>query len=323
MKITILNGKTIREEHLLWDYLEKQGECKHYNNVDSDYLKENSSLIDDTDLIISSAVSYNKTLLSKCKNLKYLGLLATGYSNIDLEYAKNKGIIVTNIPKYSGIMVAQWTATLMLAITGNLKFYSYLAKSGQWNETRKFHTTSKPIVELYGKTLGIIGYGDIGRKVGKIFKALGLNIVINDILNITADGVFDKQISLNELLNVSDCISINCPLNNNTSMLLSKNEFNQMKDGVFIVNTARGEIIDEEELYKAICSRKVAAAGLDTLKDETMKKYNPLFSLENCLITPHIGGASSNSMERLLSIALNNVKSFIENEPVNVVNSDL
>lgn len=253
-------------------------------------------------------------------NLKYIGVLATGYNIIDIEYARQKGITVTNIPGYGTEAVAQMTFALLLEITNHVSHHSDQVKDGQWAKREEWCFWDHPLMELYGKTMGIIGYGNIGKKVGHIGKAFGINI-ISSTNNPKKESKEDKMkyVSQDELFANSDIISLNCPLTEKTKGIINAESISKMKDGVIIINTSRGGLIVEEDLAKALKIGKIKGAGLDVLVEEPIKDNNPLLKLENVIITPHISWAPLETRRRLIGMAVDNLRGFIDGKALNII----
>lgn len=320
MNIIVINGKEIEKSSSIWSKIENFGNVKYYDGIDLNDQKNIVKLIGDSEIVLSSKIKYPRTVLEKLPNLKYIGILATGYNIVDYEYSNKNGITVTNIPSYSSPMVAQHAIMLLLAVAHNTKFYTEFVKDGYWFECRKYHRSTKPLIELENKILGIIGYGEIGKSTAIKAKGLGMNILIYDVEQKYKDGIFDEQVSFDELIYNSDVVSIHCPSTKYTENMINKNVLSKMKKRSILINTARGEIVNEQDLYEALKNNLIFGAGLDTVKNEPIKVDNPLLTLDNCIITPHIGCASNEAMERLFEIAYQNLKAYINGCPINVVN---
>jgi glycerate dehydrogenase len=275
----------------------------------------------------SEVVFSNKTPLPAeafqyMPNVKYIGIFGTGYNIVDIEAAKKRGIVVTNVPTYGTGTVAQMAIALLMELCHHIGAHSEAVNRGEWTRNADWCFWHYPIVELDGKTLGIVGFGRIGQRVGKIAQALGMNVLVYDryqIKGLESDTL--KYVELDELLNKSDVISLHCPLFKDTKGIVDKNNITKMKDGVMIVNNSRGELIVEEDLAAALNSGKVAGAALDVVSSEPIQAGNPLLKAKNCIITPHISWASKEARQRLLDIATNNFRKFIEGTPINVVNN--
>ena len=254
-------------------------------------------------------------------NVKYIGVLATGYNIVDIEAAKELGITVTNIPTYGTDSVAQMVFAHLLEICHHVAAHSDAVKNGEWTNNVDWCFWKYPLIELAGKTMGIIGYGRIGQAVGRVAQAFGMKVLANDKYpNKDLESDTLKYVELDELLANSDVISLHCPLFEENKGMINKDSIAKMKDGVIIINTSRGPLIVEDDLAEALNSGKVYAAGLDVVSTEPIKADNPLLKAKNIFLTPHIAWAPKESRQRLMDIAVNNLKQFLEGSPVNVVN---
>ncbi|WP_027340855.1 D-2-hydroxyacid dehydrogenase [Halonatronum saccharophilum] len=317
MKIVVLDGKVLNPGDLSWEGLEKLGDLKVYDRTPEDKIIER---VGDAEIIFTNKTFLKREVLSKLINLKYIGVLATGYNVVDVEAAKDLGIVVTNIPAYSTDSVAQFVFALLLEICHNVGEHSKSVKKGEWANARDFSYWNHPLMELAGKKFGIIGYGSIGKATGELAKAFGMEVLAyNKGKNKgkVIDGV--KHIDFDELLEKSDVISLHCPLFDSTRGMINKETIARMKDGVILINTARGPLIVEEDLARALNDEKVRAAGLDVLSKEPATKDNPLLKAKNTIITPHIAWAPKEARERLMNIAVKNLESFLDGEIVNSV----
>jgi glycerate dehydrogenase len=247
--------------------------------------------------------------------VRYIGVLATGYNVVDIKAASETGITVTNVPAYGTDAVAQYAIALLLEICQRVGHHSNAVKDGRWSSSPEWCFWDYPLIELAGKTFGVIGYGRIGRAAGRIATALGMNVIAYDV-NPSGEGDF---VSLDELLAASDVISLHCPLLPETEGLISKSTITKMKDGVIIINNSRGPLIVESDLAGALNSGKVYAAGLDVVSIEPIRPDNPLLTAKNCLITPHISWAPKETRKRLMDIAVGNLQAWMEGRAMNVV----
>ncbi|MCL2398474.1 MAG: D-2-hydroxyacid dehydrogenase [Defluviitaleaceae bacterium] len=314
MKIVVLDGYTENPGDLSWEGFEKLGKFIVYDRVPHQK-DEIINKIDNADAVITNKVPITQEIIAACPSIKYIGLLSTGYNVVDIEAAKAKGIPVTNIPAYGTDTVAQFTIGLLLEICLNIGHHNAEVVAGRWEKSIDFCFWDYPQIELAGKTMGIIGYGNIGKATGQIASALGMKVIAN---NKSAKG--KNLVSLDELLAQSDVISLHCPLTPENEKLINKETIAKMKDGVIILNTARGALVDEKDLADALNSGKVYAAGVDVVSVEPIKKDNPLLKARNCYITPHIAWAAKEARARLMNIAVENLKAFIDGKPINVVN---
>lgn len=314
MKIVVLDGYTLNPGDLSWSELESLGDLIVYDRTES---KDIVSRLLDADIVFTNKTPLDRKTLTSCKRLKYIGVLATGYNVVDVECAKELGITVTNIPSYGTEAVAQFAISLLLEICGRVGHHDASVHSGQWSKSIDWCYWDYPLITLSGKTMGIIGYGRIGRVTGRIAKALGMNVLAYD--NFHLDEFAGDYTDLDSLLSSSDVVVLHCPLFPETKEIINKNTISKMKDGVIIINNSRGPLIQEYDLAFALNSGKVYAAALDVVSTEPIKEDNPLLKAKNCIITPHISWASKESRGRLLDIAVENLKAFISGNPVNKV----
>ena len=319
MKIVILDGYTENPGDLSWAGLEALGELTVYDRTPFDE-DEILKRIGDADYLYTNKTPLSRNVIEKAPNLKFIGVLATGYNVVDVAAAKDKGIPVTNIPTYGTAAVGQFAIALLLEICHHVGHHSQAVHEGRWESNPDFCFWDYPLIELAGKTMGIIGFGRIGQVTGKIAKALGMNVIAYDNYQSDAGKAIADYVSLDEVLTTSDVISLHCPLFPETQGMINKDSIARMKDGVIILNNSRGPLIVEQDLADALNSGKVYAAGLDVVSTEPIKGNNPLLGAKNCFITPHISWAPKESRQRLMDIAVDNLKQFIAGNPVNVVN---
>ena len=314
MKITVLDGYTTNPGDLSWDWLEKLGECTVYDRTPSELVAERTK---DCDIVITNKTPLRKELLETLPKLKYVGLLSTGYNIVDWEYCKEKGIPVCNIPSYSTAAVAQLVFALILELTNSVGIHSSSVHSGEWSECKDFCYWKTPLTELDGKTIGIIGFGKIGKTVAKIAAAFGMNVLASTNHPAPFENVefYEKD----ELLARSDFVSLHCPLTPLTEGMVNAEFISKMKPTAILINTSRGQVVDENALANALKNGEIAGAGLDVLSVEPPKSDNPLFGLKNCFITPHIAWAGFETRARLMKICRKNVEAFISGKPINIV----
>lgn len=318
MKIVVLDGYTLNPGDLSWDELKDLGELTVYDRTPANKVIER---IGDADIVYTNKTPITKEILDSCPNIKFIGELATGYNNIDIIAAKNKNIPVCNIPTYGTNAVAQFAMALLLELCHHVGEYSDEVKNGEWTNNMDWCFWNHPMVELDGKTMGIIGFGRIGQRTAKIAQALGMNILaFSNNRRSEFETETCKYADLEELLEKSDVISLHCPLFPETKGIINKDTINKMKDGVMIINTSRGQLIVEEDLRDALNAGKVAGAACDVVSSEPIKLDNPLLSAKNIIITPHIAWAPKESRQRLMNIAVDNLKAFISGNPINIVN---
>lgn len=318
MKIVILDGYTLNPGDLSWDGLKQFGEVTLYDRTPVDKVVERSK---GADVIFTNKTPVNAAALNSLPDLKYIGVLATGYNIVDILMAKEKGITVSNVPGYGTPSVVQLTFGLLLELCLRVQRHSDAVAAGRWSSAVDFCFWDYPLVELTGKTMGIIGFGHIGKQVADVATAFGMK-VIGTSRNRTDQSHRSnfKWAEIPELLEQSDVVSIHCPLTPETKGLINKENLQRMKSSAFLLNTSRGPVIIEEDLAEALNNNKIAGAGLDVLSVEPPAKDNPLFSAKNCIITPHIAWATKEARARLMEITVGNLTAYKNGNPVNVVN---
>lgn len=316
-KIVVLDGYTENPGDLSWDALAALGELTVYDRTPADKIIER---IGDADIVYTNKTPLSRETLDSCKNIRFIGVLATGYNVIDVDAAREKGIIVSNIPTYGTDAVGQFAIAMLLEICHHIGHHDQAVHEGRWTNNDDWCFWDYPLIELAGKTMGIIGFGRIGQATGRIAKALGMKVIAYDSYQNEAAKTIGKYVDLDTLLRTSDVIALHCPLFPDTNGIINKDTIAKMKDGVIILNNSRGPLIVEEDLTEALDSGKVYAAGLDVVSTEPIKADNPLLGAKNCLITPHISWAPRESRQRLMDIAVDNLKQFLAGNPVNVVN---
>lgn len=318
MKIVVLDGYSLNPGDLSWNGFENLGDFTCYDRTEA---KDILTRIADAEVVITNKTPLNAETISTCPKLRYIGVLATGYNVVDVKAAASKDIAVCNIPTYGTTAVAQFAFALLLNICHHVQDHSNAVFQGQWSKSPDFCFWNFPLTELAGKTMGIIGYGRIGQATGKIAQAFGMNVLAFDAYQ-NPDLVCEsmKYGSLDELFGQSDVISLHCPLFESTEGIINRDNIAKMKDGVILINTSRGPLIVEKDLAEALNSGKVRAAGLDVVSSEPISENNVLLKAKNCLITPHIAWAPIESRSRLMDIAVDNLKAFIDGKTVNKVN---
>lgn len=316
-KIVVLDGYTLNPGDLSWDSLKALGEVTVYDRTPA---AEAAARIGDADVVYTNKTPITRAILDACKNIRFIGVLATGYNVVDVVAAKEKGIPVCNIPTYGTAAVGQFAIALLLEICHHVAHHSDAVHGGRWESNADWCFWDYPLIELAGKTMGIIGFGRIGQATGAIAKALGLHVIANDSYPNDAGRAIAEYVDLDTLLKTSDVIALHCPLFPETEGIINKNNIAKMKDGVIILNNSRGPLVVEQDLADALNSGKVYAAGLDVVSSEPIKGDNPLLKAKNCIITPHISWAPKESRGRLMDIAVENLAQFIKGTPVNVVN---
>lgn len=279
--------------------------------------KNVAEAIKDTDVVLCNKTPMTAENMSGAKNLKFIGLFATGYNNIDLDYTNTHGITVCNAGSYSTSAVVQHTFALLLEMTNRVAKYNEFTHKNGWCESETFSPFIYDIMELSGKTMGIVGYGSIGKAVANVARTFGMNVIVNT-RTVREDGI-TKFVSFDELLEKSDIISLHCPLNKQSEKLFNAETFAKMKQGAYFINTARGGIVDEVALADSLKSGHLGGAAVDTIAVEPMRNDCPLKDAPNLLITPHVAWAPKETRERLVGIVYNNLKNFIDGKPTNVV----
>lgn len=320
MKIVVLDGYTENPGDLSWDELGKLGELVVYDRVsyvDAPVIREK---IGDADIVITNKTPLTKETFDACPNIKAVAVLATGYNVIDYAYAKEKGIPVMNVPTYGAQIVGQYAVGLLLEICSHFAHHDAAVKEGRWEHNDDWCFWDYPMIELYGKTAGIIGLGRIGQSTAKILNALNMKVLAFDTYETEAGRALAEYVDLDTLLAQSDVIFLHCPLFPSTEGIINKDNIAKMKDGVILINNSRGQLVAEQDLADALNSGKVYAAGLDVVSTEPIKGDNPLLSAKNCLITPHISWAAQAARQRIMDITVDNVKAFLNGQPTNVVN---
>ena len=320
MKIVVLDGYTENPGDLSWGGLEALGEVTVYDRtsyVEDPLIVER---IGDAEVIVINKTPISKATIDACPNLKCIAVLATGYNVVDYNYAKEKGIIVQNVPTYGTASVSQFSIALLLEICHHIGHHSESVHAGNWANNIDWCYWDYPLIELEGKTIGIIGFGRIGQQEGKIAKALGMNVIAYDLYPNDFGRQVGEYVSLDELYARADVITLHCNLTPENTGMINKEAIAKMKDGVILINNARGQLIDEQDVTDALNSGKIAAAGLDVVYTEPIKADNPLLGAKNCLITPHISWAPKESRQRIMDITASNIKSYIDGAPANVVN---
>ena len=318
MKIVVLDGYTLNPGDLSWDKLFELGEVVLHDRTPADKIKERSL---NADVLITNKTPLTEETINDLPHLKYIGVLATGYNIVDTSAAKRRNIIVTNVPAYSTMSVAQLTFALLLELCHHVQKHSDSVMEGKWAESVDFSNWDFPLIELSGKTLGIIGFGNIGKKVADIATVFGMNIIAASRHETDqSERINFRWAEIDEVLAQSDIVSIHCPLLPETKGLINAESLKRMKRSAFLLNTSRGHVVVEPDLADSLNNGIIACAAIDVLSIEPPLKDNPLFKAKNCLITPHIAWATKEARGRLMDIAVNNLAAFINGKRVNVVN---
>lgn len=311
--IVVLDGYTLNPGDLSWDAVSAFGNLTVYDRTPENKTAER---IGNAEIVLTNKTPLTKQIFEQCPNIKYIGVLATGYNVVDVQAAKEKGITVTNIPTYGTTAVAQYAIALLLEICHHVGSHGQSVKNGQWTKSEDFCYWNYPLIELAGKTMGIIGFGRIGKALAEIAKALGMKVIYHDSQIVNSEY---EYCDLDTLYAKSDIISLHCPLFESTKGIINKSSILKMKDGVIIINTSRGPLINEGDLAEALDSKKVYYAAVDVVSTEPIPADNPLLRAENCIITPHIAWAPKESRQRLMDITADNIMRFLKGNPVNTV----
>ena len=320
MKIVVLDGFTENPGDLSWEGMEKFGELTVYDRtsyVDSPLIAER---LGDAEVAVINKTPITKATIDACPNLKCIAVLATGYNVVDYNYAKEKGIIVQNVPTYGTQIVGQYAVGLLLEICSHYGHHDKTVKEGRWESNVDWCYWDYPMIELYGKTAGIIGLGRIGQATAKILNALNMKVIAYDAFQSESGKQVAEYVDLDTLLAQSDVIFLHCPLFPETEGIINKDNIAKMKDGVILINNSRGQLVVEQDLADALNSGKVYAAGLDVVSTEPIKADNPLKTAKNTIITPHISWAAQAARQRIMDITVENIQSYADGNPVNVVN---
>lgn len=320
MKIVILDGYYLNPGDLSWDSLKSMGDTTIYDRteyVDATIMDR----IRDADAVFTNKTPLTKYTINASQKLKFIGILATGYNVVDITAAKARDIIVSNIPTYGTASVSQMAIAMLLELCHHVGAHNHAVQEGEWGKNPDWCFWKYPLVELAGKTMGIIGFGRIGQRTGHIAQALGMNVLAYDkVLTKLEETDTLHFTDIDNLFQRSDVISLHCPLFPDTSGIINKKNIAKMKDGVFIINNSRGGLVVESDLAEALKKGKVGGAALDVVSKEPIKQDNPLLGIDNCIITPHMSWAPKESRQRLLDIAVENLKTFMVGSPQNVVN---
>ena len=320
MKIVVLDGYTENPGDLSWSGLEALGEVTVYDRtsyVDAPIIAER---IGDAEIVVLNKTPITKATIDACPNIKMIAVLATGYNVVDYDYAKEKGIPVCNVPTYGTASVGQYAIALLLEVCHHIGHHSNTVFEGKWQNHIDWCYWDYPLIELDGKTAGIIGFGRIGQTTGRIAKALGMNVIAYDLYPNESGKAIAEYVDLETVLTQSDVLFLHCNLTPENTGLINKENIAKMKDGAILINNSRGQLIDEQDVTDALNSGKLAAAGLDVVYTEPIKADNPLLGAKNCIITPHMSWGAKEARQRIMDITVDNVKSYLEGAPKNVVN---
>ena len=316
MKIVILDGYSVNPGDLSWEELEECGDLTVYDRTNTeDILKRTKN----ADAILTNKVVISSEIINKLPNLKYIGVLATGYNVVDIEAAKKRGITVTNVPAYSTNSVVQMTFAHILNLTNRVAHYAHENRKGKWSASPDFCYWDTNLGEIAGKTLGVVGLGNIGYRVACIARDFGMDVFACTSKNSAdlPDGI--QKVTFNGLLGISDILTLHCPLTPQTKEMINKDTLSQMKRGALLINTGRGALVNDKDVAQALCEGQLGGYGADVMTQEPPKPDNPLLSAPNAYLTPHIAWATLEARKRLVSIASANVAAFVQGSPKNVV----
>ncbi len=316
MHIVVLDGHTLNPGDLAWDALQAMGSCEIYDRTPADQVVSRAQ---GAQIVLTNKTVLSRESIQRLPQLKYIGVLATGYNVVDVEAAKQQGICVTNVPAYGTPSVAQMVFAHVLNLTQHVAEHAQSVRAGDWSRCEDFCYWNFPLVELAGLTMGIVGFGRIGRRTARVARAFGMKVIYHDISTVLVPSSEAQPVDLDTLFRDSDVVSLHCPLTQANRGLVNQQRLEMMKPGAFLINTSRGPLVDEPALAEALNAGRIAGAGLDVLCDEPPRADNPLLSARNCYITPHIAWATRSARQRLMEIAISNVRAFLEGNPQNVV----
>lgn len=319
MKIVILDGYTENPGDLSWDALAAFGELTVYDRTPDDDA-EIAKRIGEAEIVFTNKCPIRRPVIEACPKLRYISVLATGYNIVDTACAAEKGIPVSNVPTYGTAAVGQFAIALLLELCHHVAHHSEAVHQGRWEHNADWCFWDYPLIELAGKTMGIIGFGRIGQTTGRIARALGMRVLATGSRENEAGRAIADYVDLDTLLHESDVIALHCPLFPSTQGIINRETIAKMKDGVLLINNSRGPLIVEQDLADALNSGKIAGAGLDVVSTEPIRGDNPLLTAKNCLITPHISWAPKEARQRILQISAGNLEAFLKGAPVNVIN---
>lgn len=317
MKIVVLDGYTLNPGDLSWDEFETLGEFEVYDRtLPQEVLTRSKS----ASALLINKIVLNDTIVRQLPALEYIGVLATGYNVVDVEFAKQNNVVVTNVPAYGTKSVSQMVFALLLEITQNVALHSQSVKAGNWAKSPDWCYWEKPLIELDGLTMGIIGFGRIGREAANIANSFGMKIIANDINKVESIPEYVSMKDVDSIFSESDVISLHCQLTKENFQMVNSSKINLMKKNAILINTSRGQLVNEQDLADALNNERIAGAGLDLLSEEPPAEENPLLSAKNCFVTPHIAWATYSARKRLMEIAFENLKAYLNGNPQNVVN---
>lgn len=313
MRITVLDGNALNPGDLSWAPLEKLGQLTVFPRTEA---QDTAERIGSSEAVLLNKVNITEAVLEKCPSLAYIGVQATGYNVIDIEACRHHNVTVTNVPQYSTAGVAQLVFAFISEFACHTKLHSDSVMAGEWTQSPDFCYWKAPLIELEGKTLGIFGYGSIGSRVAQIAQAYGMNVIV---CTRTPKPEIRSPVDISTLFNESDFISLHAPLTEKTRNVVNRTTLSLMKKTAFLINTARGPLVNESDVREFLDAGRIAGYAADVVSEEPMKKDNPLLGARNCLITPHIAWAATETRQRLLDIVADNLRCFLQGKPKNVV----
>lgn len=317
MKIVVLDGQGVNPGDISWNRIEELGKLTVYpRTAPEEVLKH----VGDAEIVLTNKTVFDANIIAQLKNTKYIGVLATGYNVVDTKAARERGIVVTNIPAYSTDSVAQMVFAHLLNVSNHVDHYAEETRNGVWSRCPDFCYWNTPLFELAGKTIGIVGLGHIGMKVAQIAQAFGMNVLAYTSKSPAQLPEWIRKTTLDGLFGASDVVSLHCPLTDTTRELMNSASIEKMRDGAILINTGRGPLVNEADVADALTSGKLGAYCADVLSSEPPSASNPLIGAPNAFITPHVAWATIEARLRLMDIAVNNIKSFLAGSPTNVVN---
>jgi glycerate dehydrogenase len=314
MRIVVTDAYPLNPGDLTWESISALGKLITYDRTPAGLIIERSK---DADIILTNKVPFSKDILDELAELKLINVLATGYDIIDINAAKQKGVTVCNVPAYGTASVAQHAFALLLELTNHTGLHAASTAAGKWQQSEDWCYTESPIMELSGKTFGIVGFGNIGQQTAKIAKAFGMNVIYYSLSK--KETTIANPSDLETLFTESDVISLHCPLRKDNHQFVNRHLLQMMKSTAFLINTSRGQLIHEQDLADALNNAHIAGAALDVLSAEPPRPDNPLLTARNCIITPHNAWMSKEARQRILDITVNNIEAFLNGTPVNVV----
>lgn len=317
MKIVVLDGYALNPGDLSWDFLKPFGDYTVYDRTPEDQI---ISRIGDAEIILLNKTPISAAVLAACPSVKLICVLATGYNVVDCAAAKERGIPVCNVPDYGTAAVAQFTFALLLELCHQVGHHGQTVRDGKWCSCPDFCYWDTPQMELAGKTIGIIGFGRIGRAVGRIANAFGMKVIAYNRSQCEEGKAIGSYVNLEELLTTADIISLHCPLSAENTGIIHADSIAKMKDGVILINTARGPLVDEAAITAALESGKVRGFACDVVSSEPMKENNPLKSAPNCIVTPHMAWSPVESRQRIADCTERSIRAFLDGNPINTVN---